>query len=107
MAVRMTSMEVVFARPFLLTGFRQVEPAGTYLVETEEECADDVASPVWKKNATVIHLTHDGATDYVRIDPEDLRKALSRDGAQEIVSTDKPPVPRRPRPGPRPRRRRY
>ncbi len=27
--------------------------------------------------------THDGATEYVRIDPEDLRKALARDDVAE------------------------
>lgn len=86
MAVRMTSRDVVFRRPFVLQGFDRVEPAGTYKVETEEESIDDVSFPVWKRLATVIHITHGGATEYVRIDPEDLRKALLRDGGSEETS---------------------
>ncbi len=34
---------------------------------------------MWKRCATVMHIVRDGATEYVRIDPEDLRKALLRD----------------------------
>jgi hypothetical protein len=106
MAVRMTSTEVVFSRPFLLTGFQQIEPAGTYLVETEEECIDDVAAPTWKRTATLIHLPHGATTEYVRIDPSDLRKALDRDGAQANTDApgDRQTVARRSRSNPRRRR---
>lgn len=83
MAVRMTSAEVTFRRPFVLHGFDKIEPAGTYKVETEEESIDDVSFPVWKRLATVMHVTRGGATEYVRIDPEDLRKALARDSGKE------------------------
>jgi len=83
MAVRMTSAEVVFHRPFVLYGFDKIEPPGTYKVETEEESIDDVSFPVWKRVATIIHITHGGATEYVRIDPEDLRKALTRDNGPD------------------------
>jgi len=75
----MTSTNVVFQRPFVLYGFDKIEPAGTYKVETEEESIDNVSFPVWKRVATIIHITHGAATEYVRIDPEDLRKALTRD----------------------------
>lgn len=83
MATRMTSATVVFHRPFMLTGFSQVEPAGTYTVETEEESVDDVSFPAWKRTATIIHITHSGATEYVRIEPDDLAKAQARDAAQD------------------------
>lgn len=83
MAVRMTSRDVVFRRPFVLHGFDRVEPAGTYKVETEEESIDDVSFLVWKRMGTVIHIMRGGATEYVRIDPEDLRKALARDSGGE------------------------
>ena len=82
MSVRMTSTEVTFSRPFVLHGFDRVEPAGTYLVETEEESIDEVSFAVWKRVATIMHITHGAATEYVRIDPEDLRKALARDHGQ-------------------------
>src|SRR6185437_6792974 len=79
MPTRMQSRNVTFRRPFVLDGFDRVEPAGTYTVDTEEETIDDVSFAVWKRCATVMHIVRDGATEYVRIDPEDLLKALSRD----------------------------
>ena len=39
--------------------------------------------PVWKRNATVIHIRHGNETSYVRIEPEDLRKAQERDAGQK------------------------
>jgi hypothetical protein len=83
MPTRMLSSTVTFRRPFVLDGFERVEPAGTYTVETEEETIDDVSFAVWRRCATVMHIVRDGATEYVRIDPEDLRKALLRDGVQD------------------------
>ncbi|HEY0303188.1 MAG TPA: hypothetical protein VGC36_17710 [Rhizomicrobium sp.] len=83
MATRMLSRTVTFRRPFVLDGFEQVEPAGIYTVDTEEESLDDVSFPVWKRNATVMHIIHGPVTEYVRIDPEDLRKAELRDAAQD------------------------
>ncbi len=73
---------VVFCRPFVLNGFERVEPAGSYFVETEEESIDDVSLSAWRRVATIMHVTQDGATEYRRIDPDDLTKALSRDQAQ-------------------------
>ena len=83
MAIRMISQSVTFSRPFLLGGFEQIEPAGTYTVDTEEESMDDVSFPVWKRNATVMHVVHGSETQYVKIDPEDLRQALVRDAGQD------------------------
>ena len=88
MPVRMTSTEVVFQHPFVLQGFDKIEPAGTYVVETEEESIDEVSFPVWKRGATVMHVKRAGATEYVRIDPEDLRKALLRDASQTETPDD-------------------
>jgi hypothetical protein len=78
----MTRREVVFCHPFVLHGFNKIEPAGNYTVETEEESIDDVSFPVWRRLATIMHITGGGVTEYVRIDPEDLRKALLRDSGQ-------------------------
>lgn len=81
MPTRIQSRTVTFRRPFVLAGFDRIEPAGTYTVDTEEETPDDVSFAVWKRCATVMHIVRDGTIAYVRIDPEDLRKALSRDEA--------------------------
>ncbi len=82
MPTRRRSRAVTFRRPFVLDGFERVEPAGIYTVETEEETLDDVSFPVWKRNATVMHIVHGAVTEYVRIDPEDLRKAELRDAVE-------------------------
>jgi hypothetical protein len=84
----MISREVVFRRPFVLHGFDKIEPAGAYTVETEEESIDEISFPVWKRVATVMHITHGGATEYVRIDPEELSKALLRDASQDETPGD-------------------
>ena len=111
MAVRMTSTQVVFRRPFVLHGFDAAEPAGTYTVETEEESIDDVSVPVWKRLATIMHVTRAGATEYVRIEPEELRQALVRDGGPEespSAAAARLETARRPRRDPRlVRRRKY
>lgn len=80
MSTRMLSRTVTFRRPFVLEGFERIEPAGVYTVDTEEESLDDVSFPVWKRLATVIHITHGTETQYLRIDPDDLSKAEERDG---------------------------
>ena len=86
MSTRMTARTVVFRHPFVLGGFERVEPAGAYLVETEEEEMDGatVAMSAWRRMATVIHIHSAGMTEYVKIDPADLDKAIARDaGPQE------------------------
>ena len=81
MSTRMTARTVVFRHPFVLGGFERVEPAGSYLVETEEEEMDGatVAMSAWRRMATVMHIHHAGMTEYVKIDPSDLDKAIARD----------------------------
>jgi len=86
MATRTTTKQVTFRRPFLLTGFDAVQAAGTYAVDTDEEMIDALSYPVWQRTGTTLHLLRAGAMEFVPIDPEELSRALLRDGAQpEIV----------------------
>lgn len=82
MPIRMTSKTVTFKRPFIIGGFDQLQAAGTYTVETEEEQLDAISFPAWKRIATIIELKKEGATEYQRIDPDELHEALMRDGQQ-------------------------
>jgi hypothetical protein len=82
MPTRTTSKTVTFKRPFIVSGFDQVQAAGTYTVDTEEEQLDAISFPAWKRIATVIELKKAGATEYQRIDPDELHEALMRDGQQ-------------------------
>ena len=79
----MTSTTVTFQRPFMLNGFGQVQPAGSYTVETEEEQVDAVSFPAWKRTMTIMHLRNGVTTEYHPIDPGQLQEALRRDEAQD------------------------
>lgn len=83
MTTRMTSRTVVFQRPFVLFGFEQVAPAGTYTVETEEEEIEGASVSAWRRLGTIIHMIQGGTTEYVQIDVADLDKALLRDTGKE------------------------
>jgi hypothetical protein len=85
MVTRTRSEQVVFRRPFLLSGFDSLQPAGAYIVDTEEELLDV---------PTVIQLSRAGATEYLPIDPIELHEALMRDGAQPDHAAPSPHSPR-------------
>ena len=54
---RRTSREAVtFARPFTLRGIDGERPAGTYLVETDEELIPGLSFIAWRRVATVMFL---------------------------------------------------
>src|SRR5206468_11999520 len=80
---RMTSTTIAFRRPFILDGFEQLQPAGSYVVDTEEELIDTLLSSCWKRVSTSMRLGRHGAVEHVPIDPEQLNEALMRDGAQQ------------------------
>jgi hypothetical protein len=96
---RLTSKTVSFQRPFVLDGFEQPQPAGSYIVDTEEELMDALLTPIWKRSSTATRLRRHGAEEHVAIDPEQLEQALIRDAAQQ------PPTPL-PRSAAEPRRHR-
>jgi hypothetical protein len=79
---RARSEQVEFCRPFVLSGLDSLQPAGSYIVDTEEELLDAQTVPAWRRIATVIQLTRGGARKYHTVDPAELHEALMRDGAQ-------------------------
>jgi hypothetical protein len=85
MNTRMTQRTVVFRHAFVLGGFEHVAPAGSYLVETEEEEIEGLSmeSIAWRRMATIIHLVQGTTTEYVKIDAADLDKAMARDADKE------------------------
>lgn len=84
MSVRSTENTVTFANPFHVKGLDEPQPAGTYLVVTEEELLESVSFPVWHRVATHLHLPAVNAPAMMRqavaIDPADLAAALAADG---------------------------
>lgn len=83
MSARTISKTVTFQRPFVLSGFDELQAAGTYTVETQEEQITAISFPAWKRISTVMQLNRAGAVEHVPIDPKELHEALMRDGAQE------------------------
>jgi hypothetical protein len=88
--MRTTTKTVTFQRPFVLDGFPELLPAGTYTIETEEEPLDSMIVAAWRRISTTLRVRVDGAIECRAIDPDALHKALIRDGAQGISSTFPP-----------------
>ena len=85
MTTRTSKRTVTFRRPFVLGGFYEVLPAGTYNVETDEELLEGISFPVYRRILTVIDLHaksgRPGLTQTLTIDPNELDAALERDRA--------------------------
>ena len=94
MVTRTRSEQVVFRRPFVLTGLNTLQPPGTYTVDTDEERLDTLTVPAWRRTSTVVQLTREGATEYLTVDPLELHEALMRDGAQPDHGTPSPHSPK-------------
>ena len=74
--------DVVFKRPFLLKGWVEPHPAGTYDVETEEELIEGLSFPAYRRLSTTItrRPTKPGAlVQAIPIDPRELAEARAAD----------------------------
>lgn len=81
-ALRTTSATVSFSAPFTLKGRTETYPAGRYEVETDEEIIEGNGRTVYLRVATLLHIRSPGMTRTLKIDPEDLQRALARDQAE-------------------------
>ena len=82
MTVRTTSRTITFVHPFGLSGTDEVQPAGTYTVETDEELLQASSIPAYRRIATLLRLERTtGAvlTQIVETNPVELAAALARD----------------------------
>lgn len=93
MTTRTTSRRVTFQHPFVLEGFARDVPAGTYLVETEDQLMDTLLSQAWKRASTVIRLPTATGTQDIFIDPEQLNAALLRDRAHHDAESSEAAAP--------------
>jgi hypothetical protein len=85
MTVRTSHKTVTFTRPFSLSAIDEVQAAGTYTVETDEELLPGLSVPAWRRIATLIFLpSRPGGVfleQVVTIDPLELEAAQERDAA--------------------------
>jgi hypothetical protein len=83
MTVRTTSRTVTFSHPFNLSGMDEVQPAGTYTVETDEELLQTSSLPAYRRISTLMRLparpTGPMVTQIVEVNPLELAAVLARD----------------------------
>ena len=86
MTVRTSRKSVTFTQPFSLSGFDEVQPAGTYTVETDEELLPGLSFPAYRRIATLIFLRSRGVEEVVNIDPLELQAAQERDAGRHTLA---------------------
>ncbi len=91
MTVRTRSETVTFRHPFTLSGADDLQPAGRYVVETDEELLQASLLSAYRRLSTFIRLPgRSGTAELARIidiDPAELSAALARDAqAQETAA---------------------
>jgi hypothetical protein len=83
MTVRTSRETVTFTQPFSLSGIDEVQPAGTYTVETDEEFLPGLSFPAYRRIASLIFLrSRVGGTvveEIANVDPLEMHAAQERD----------------------------
>ena len=82
MTVRTSRKTVTFKQPFSLRGIDEVQPAGSYTVETDEELLPGLSFPAYRRVATLIFLRSRGrgpvVEEVANIDPLELQAAQDK-----------------------------
>jgi hypothetical protein len=83
MNVRTTTKKVTFDQPFSLLGLNELQPAGTYTVQTDEEPIEGLSFLAYRRIATVIFLPlrpgGTGSFQAIPVTPEALDAAQARE----------------------------
>jgi hypothetical protein len=85
MAGRTTRTSVTFSRSFSLADVDELQPAGTYRIQTVDVVVEGLSLTAYRRVSTTIELPAVGTTSprrrVVAIDPLELEAALKRDSA--------------------------
>jgi hypothetical protein len=85
MAGRTTRTSVTFARSFSLADVDEIQPAGTYRIQTIDVVVEGLSLTAYRRVSTTIELPAVGTTSsrrrVVAIDPLELEAVLKRDSA--------------------------
>ena len=88
MTTRTRAETITFRHPFMLSGLDEPQPAGHYIIETEEELLEALSFPAYRRLRTSIRLAgrpHSSELSRVlNIDPEELSAALATDAGTAI-----------------------
>lgn len=86
MNARTTTRTITFARPFSLVGLDELQPAGTYTVQTDEEPIEGLSFLAYHRVATVIFLPlrqgGTGSFQAIPVTPESLAAAQAREALE-------------------------
>ena len=89
MTMRTSHKTVTFTQPFSLNGIDEVQAAGTYTVETNEEPLQGVSFPAYRRMETLIFLPSRPGGAFVErvvnIDPLELEAAQKRDASIAVL----------------------
>jgi len=89
MTTRTTSTTVTFAHPFILSGLDREQPAGSYVVETDEELLQGLSFPAYRWVASWIRLLPQPGSrvvgEILGTTPAELNAALARDVASGLT----------------------
>lgn len=84
MSLRTNRRDVTFRFPFSIRGLDGVQPAGTYVIETDEALLEQLSLTAYHRVSTSIVLplrgSRGGSYQMIGIDPADLEAAQLRDG---------------------------
>jgi hypothetical protein len=90
MTVRTSRKSITFTKPFSLSGIDEVQSAGTYKVDTEEELLPGLSFPAYRRIATLMVLRSRGGgptvEEVVNIDPLELQAAQERDAGLHTLA---------------------
>src|ERR687892_739290 len=91
MTERTTRKTVTFTQPFSLSAIGEVQAAGTYTVETNEELLQSLSFPAYRRIETLIFLPSRPGGAFVervvKIDPADLETAQNKDAGLFTAAT--------------------
>ena len=77
--MRTTRESITFDRPFFLSAVGEVQPAGTYTLEIDEELIEGLSLLAYRRVATTIYLPLPGrgagSVQAVTVDPRELAAA--------------------------------
>ncbi|HZH12096.1 MAG TPA: hypothetical protein VEZ24_17225 [Microvirga sp.] len=86
MNLRTTSRTITFRRPFSLAGLDEIQPAGSYMVQTDEESIEGLSFLAYRRVSTVIFLPlsqgGSGSFQVISVTPEALDAALALDASE-------------------------
>jgi hypothetical protein len=83
MTVRTTRTTISFSQPFKLRDVDDIQPAGDYLLDTDEELIEGLSRLAYRRVATLPHLPStsrpQSRTELLSVNPAELDAALEKD----------------------------